>query len=142
MLTKMRREPPAHFLLIGLARFAVYNVAKPGTNLASSPRRIEVTTDDQRQRQLELREWFHKNSGRVAQRGRASFRHLCSSFDRRREHARDDATRALSAAAGKQSDLSATAASADPFLLESDYGDRTPEHLLFPVPAAKAAESR
>ena len=113
MLTKMRREPLAHFLLIGLARFAAHNVANPGTNLAGSPRRIEVTTDGLRQLQPELREWFQKNSGRFSQPGRASFRHLYFSFDRRREHARDDATRALSAAAGKQSDLSAMAASAE-----------------------------
>jgi hypothetical protein len=197
MLTKMRREPLAHFLLIGLAMFAVYEVVNPGTNLAGSPRRIEVTADDLRQLQLafaaqwhraptaqemsglveskyreeilyrealalgldkedtivkrrmvqkmeflaedvstvrdptpvELRDWFKENSGRFAQPGRVSFRHLYYSFDRRREHARGDATRALTVVAGKESDLPATAATADTFMLQSYYGDRTPEQL-------------
>src|SRR5262249_25970933 len=57
---------------------------------------------------------------------RASFRHLYFSFDRG-PGARDAAVAALAKVAGKPADAPGLATTADPFMFQDYYGDRTPE---------------
>ena len=77
----------------------------------------------------ELKAWFEKNASHFALPSRVTFRHLYFSFDRRGEHSRADATRALTKLAGQPADLPATLNLADPFMYQSYYADRTPEYV-------------
>jgi len=77
----------------------------------------------------ELRAWFEKNADTFTLPGRASFRHLYFSPDRRGQRAREDAVQALSRLAGQPEDAKEAAALADPFMFQDYYGDRTPEQL-------------
>jgi hypothetical protein len=191
------REPLVHFLLIGLALFAVYGALQkvPGKSGASD--RIEFTQDDLRQLQVaftaqwqrpptsqeflgllnakvreeilyrealalgldkddtivkrrmsqkmeflsedvaaaheptlqELKDWFAKNPQGFALPGRATFRHLFFSFDRRGQKAQEDAARALKKLVGKPEDYPAASPLTDPFMLQDYYRDRTQEQL-------------
>ena len=73
----------------------------------------------------ELRAWFDKNAARFALPGRATFRHVYFSPDRRGAHTRADAEAALARFAGQPIDVSAT--TGDPFMFQSFYGDRSME---------------
>jgi len=46
------REPPLHFLLIGLVLFALYRILNPAAVEQENRRRIEITDDDLRQLEL------------------------------------------------------------------------------------------
>jgi hypothetical protein len=76
----------------------------------------------------ELRAWYAQNSSRFALPSRTSFHHLYFSSDRG-PGARDAAAAALTRIAGKPSDTPATAASADPFMFQDYYAERTPEQI-------------
>jgi peptidyl-prolyl cis-trans isomerase C len=191
------REPLVHFLLIGLALFAVYGALQKVPGKSDASYRIEFTQDDLRQLQMaftaqwqhpptsqelqglleakvreeilyrealalgldkddtivkrrmaqkmeflsedvaaahepttqELKDWFAKNPQRFVLPGRATFRHLFFSFDRRGQKAQVDAARALKKLAGKPEDYPAASALADPFMLQDYYRDRTPEQV-------------
>jgi peptidyl-prolyl cis-trans isomerase C len=191
------REPLVHFLLIGLALFAVYGALQKVPGKSGSSYRIEFTRDDLRQLQMaftaqwqrpptsqefqglldakvreeilyrealalgldkddtivkrrmaqkmeflsedvaaahepttqELKDWFAKNPQGFVLPGRATFRHLFFSADRRGQKAREDAARALKKLAGAPEDYPAASALADPFMLQDYYRDRTPEQL-------------
>jgi peptidyl-prolyl cis-trans isomerase C len=208
-LGRWLREPLLHFLLIGVALFAVYRIRNPEAAQPKNGSEIKLTEDDVRQmddywmgqwhrhptagewrslidnkireeilyreavamgldqedtivrRRLaqkmdflmediaslhdpdhqELKVWFEKNSERFSLPPRITFHHLYFSPDRRGAAARADAFRAL----GRLNDKSgATAAKgaglADPFMFQSDYGDRTPEQItgVFGADFAKA----
>jgi peptidyl-prolyl cis-trans isomerase C len=77
----------------------------------------------------ELKDWFAKNPQGFALPGRATFRHLFFSFDRRGQKAQEDAARALKKLVGKPEDYPAASALTDPFMLQDYYRDRTPEQL-------------
>jgi hypothetical protein len=77
----------------------------------------------------ELRAWFEKNSARFALPPRVSFRHLYFSPDRRGQHARDEAARALERLTGKAGDWPGATALADRFMYQDYYGDRSLEQL-------------
>ncbi len=77
----------------------------------------------------ELKAWFERNGDKFTLPGRVTFRHLYFSVDRRGQHARDDAVRALEKLAGQPEDAKGAAALADPFMFQDYYGDRTPEAL-------------
>jgi peptidyl-prolyl cis-trans isomerase C len=77
----------------------------------------------------ELKAWFEKNSERFAVPPRASFRHLYFSPDRRKEHAREDAVRALRRLAGQPADSPIARGLGDPFMFQDYYGDRSFDHL-------------
>ena len=77
----------------------------------------------------ELKAWFEKNAQRFTIAGRASFRHLYFSFDRRGEHARDEADRALQKLADQPADAPGASTLADPFMFQDYYGDRSPEQV-------------
>jgi peptidyl-prolyl cis-trans isomerase C len=72
----------------------------------------------------ELAAWFAAHAERFAQPARATFRQLYFSPDRRGARARDDAAHALATLATAPADAPAAAALADPFMFESDFGDR------------------
>jgi peptidyl-prolyl cis-trans isomerase C len=59
--------------------------------------------------------------------GRASFRHLYFSFDKRGERAREAARRALEKLGGQRGDSAAGASLGDPFMFQDYYGDRAAE---------------
>jgi len=77
----------------------------------------------------ELKDWFEKNAPRFTVPGRASFRHLYFSFDKRGERAREAAAGALDKLAGKPVDSPDAATLADPFMFQDYYGDRSPEQV-------------
>jgi hypothetical protein len=58
---------------------------------------------------------------------RTTFRHLYFSPDRRGKRAHEDAAHALAKVAGKPMDSGEAAATADPFMFQDYYGDRTAE---------------
>jgi peptidyl-prolyl cis-trans isomerase C len=77
----------------------------------------------------ELRAWFEKNPQRFTIAGRASFRHLYFSFDKRGEGVREAAERVLAKLAGQPADSPGAATLADPFMFQDYYGDRSPEQV-------------
>ena len=95
----------------------------------------EPTTD-------ELKPWFEKNRDKFALPSRVSFRHLYFSPDRRGQHARDDAAKALTQLAGQPEDTARGATVADPFMFQDYYRDRAPDYLgkEFGPPFAQAVE--
>ena len=76
----------------------------------------------------ELKAWFEKNTERFAFPPRFTFHHLYFSPDKRGPTTRQDATRALGKLAS-QDGGHVPADLADPFIFQSDYGDRTPEQI-------------
>jgi hypothetical protein len=74
----------------------------------------------------DLRAWYEQNKARFALPGRASFRHVYFSPDRRGSAARADAEGALVPLAGKPIDAAA-AAGGDPFMFHAFYGNRSLE---------------
>src|SRR5206468_3786371 len=82
----------------------------------------EPTTD-------ELKSWYAKNTDKFAMPKRISFRHLYFSPDRRGEHARDDAAKALAQLTGQSEDSKLAESLADPFMFQDYYRDRAPESL-------------
>ena len=76
----------------------------------------------------ELAAWFEKHAERFALPGRASFRHLYFSPDRRGARAHDDAAQVLEQLGGQPEDASA-AALGDPFMFQDTLADRSPEQL-------------
>jgi len=75
--------------------------------------------------EAELREWFAKNTDRFLLPPRVSFRHLYFSQDRG-PAARDAAAAALAKIAGKSADAPEAVGSADPFMFQDYYAERTP----------------
>jgi peptidyl-prolyl cis-trans isomerase C len=73
----------------------------------------------------ELKTWFDKNTEKFALPCRYSFRHIYFSPDKRGTNARDDAAKAL-AKIGGQPEYSPLIGSADRFMFQDYYGDRTP----------------
>ena len=73
----------------------------------------------------ELRAWFEKNTDKFALPSRYSFRHIYFSPDKRGTDTHDDAAQALTKIAGQPED-STLIASADRFMFQDYYGDRTP----------------
>jgi peptidyl-prolyl cis-trans isomerase C len=82
----------------------------------------EPTTD-------ELKAWFERNRDKFALPSRVSFRHLYFSTDRRGQHARDDAAKALAQLADQPEDAPLAATLADPFMFQNYYRDRAPDYL-------------
>jgi hypothetical protein len=74
----------------------------------------------------ELKAWFEGSAERFALPGRVTFRHLYFSPDRRGDHTRADAARALLKLADAPTDAEALALG-DPFMFQDYYGDRTPD---------------
>jgi hypothetical protein len=62
--------------------------------------------------------------------GRASFRHLYFSFDKRGEGVREDAEGVLAELADQPVDWPGTGTLADPFMFQDYYGDRSPEQVV------------
>jgi len=77
----------------------------------------------------ELKTWYEKNNQKFMIPSRVSFRHLYFSFDRRGQHARDDAVAALAKFAGEPEDSKLATSLADPFMFQDYYGDRAPGQL-------------
>jgi len=77
----------------------------------------------------ELKSWFEKNKAMFAQPSRLSFRHLYFTPDRRGQHARDDAAKALARLAGQPQNAKLAASLADPFMFQDYYRDRAPDYL-------------
>jgi peptidyl-prolyl cis-trans isomerase C len=77
----------------------------------------------------ELKEWFAKNSQQFALPGRATFRHLFFSFDRRGQNAQTDAETALTRISGLPEDSPVAKSESDPFMFQNYYADRDPEQL-------------
>ena len=73
----------------------------------------------------ELQAWFAEHPTRFVLPGRATFRLLYFSPDRRGDRALDDATHALEQLASEPGDAPAAAALADPFMFQDYYGDRS-----------------
>ena len=73
----------------------------------------------------ELKAWFAKNTDKFALPGRYSFRHVYFSPDKHGKNAYSDAAAALTKIAGQPED-STLIASADRFMFQDYYGDRTP----------------
>ncbi len=76
-----------------------------------------------------LAEDVANNSQKFAIPARFSFRHLYFSTDRRGEHARDDAAKALAQLTGQPEDSKLAASLADPFMFQDYYRDRAQEYL-------------
>jgi hypothetical protein len=74
----------------------------------------------------ELAAWFAQNARRFALPGRASFRHLYFSPDRRGARAHDDAAQALDQLGGQPEDAPAVG---DPFMFQDTLADRSSEQL-------------
>jgi peptidyl-prolyl cis-trans isomerase C len=197
LLNRWLREPLLHFLLIGLALFAIYRALNPEAVGRGNRSRIELTDDDLRQLELawmaqwrrsptpeemrrlvetkvreeilyrealafgleqgdtivkrrmvqkmellaedlsalreanreELKAWFEKNPQRFTIAGRASFRHLYFSFDKRGEGVRAAAEGVLAALADQPVDWPGAGTLADPFMFQDFYGDRSPEQV-------------
>ena len=77
----------------------------------------------------ELRVWFEKHATRFARPGRATFRHLYFSPDKRGPRAREDAARALEKIASKPMDSPDAAGLGDPFMFQDYYADRAPDEV-------------
>ena len=77
----------------------------------------------------ELKTWFASNAERFTLPGRVTFRHLYFSPDRRGDHAREDAARALAQIAGKPMDSPEAIVLGDPFMFQDYYGDRAPDEV-------------
>lgn len=77
----------------------------------------------------ELEAWFAENSTRFAVPGRATFRVLYFSPDRRGDRAREDATHALGRLASEPLDAPALSTIGDPFMFQDYYGDRSFEDI-------------
>ena len=77
----------------------------------------------------ELKLWFTQNTKKFAMSSRISFRHLYFSPDSRREHARDDAAKALTKLTGEPENSKLASPLADSFMLQDYYRDRTPDYL-------------
>ncbi len=77
----------------------------------------------------ELKAWFGKNAEKFALPGRVTFRHLFFGFDKRGQSARKDAAAALQKLAGQPENSPLAAASADTFMFEDYYADRTATEL-------------
>jgi peptidyl-prolyl cis-trans isomerase C len=77
----------------------------------------------------ELKTWFKKNAERFALPPRITFHHLYFSPDKRGAAARADAARALDKLKDKSGVTPQGTDVADPFMFQSDYGDRTPEQI-------------
>jgi hypothetical protein len=77
----------------------------------------------------ELKDWFEKNPQRFTIAGRASFRHLYFSFDKRGERVREAAEGMFAELAGKPADAPEAAMLADPFMFQDYYGDRSPDQV-------------
>jgi peptidyl-prolyl cis-trans isomerase C len=77
----------------------------------------------------ELSEWYAKNKAQFAMPARYSFRHMYFSPDRRRDHARDDAVRALARLAGQPENSALAGTLADPFMFQDYYRERAPDFL-------------
>jgi peptidyl-prolyl cis-trans isomerase C len=77
----------------------------------------------------ELEVWFEQNAPRFTVAGRASFRHLYFSFDKRGERAREAAEGAFEKLVGQPADSPQAATLADPFMFQDYYGDRSPEQV-------------
>lgn len=73
----------------------------------------------------ELKAWFEKHTDKFALPSRYSFRHVYFSPDKRGKNAFNDAGQALAKIAGQPED-SPLIASADRFMFQDYYGDRTP----------------
>ena len=73
----------------------------------------------------ELKTWFEKHTDKFALPSRYSFRHIYFSPDKRGKNAFNDAGQALTKIAGQPED-SPLIASADRFMFQDYYGDRTP----------------
>jgi peptidyl-prolyl cis-trans isomerase C len=197
VLKRWLREPLLHFLVAGLALFAIYRALNPAALEQANLSRIELTNDDLRQLEVgwtaqwrrpptseemrrlvdskvreeilyrealalgldqgdtivkrrmaqkmeflaedmsdlrepnreELEGWFAKNPQRFTVTGRASFRHLYFSFDKRGERAREAAERALERLSSQLADSPEAATLADPFMFQDYYGDRSPEQV-------------
>ncbi len=77
----------------------------------------------------ELRTWFAKNPEKFALPGRATFRHLFFSSDKRGENAQANAAAALVKLSGQPDNTPLAAALADAFMFQDYYADRTPVEL-------------
>jgi peptidyl-prolyl cis-trans isomerase C len=77
----------------------------------------------------ELKTWFENHQKDFTMPGRITFRHLYFSPDRRGQHAREDAERALNLINGKPADWSGSKNLADPFMFQDYYGDRSSDQL-------------
>src|SRR5262249_10165490 len=77
----------------------------------------------------ELKTWYESHSDKFALPGRATFRQLYFSPDRRGKRAHDDAAKALAELAGQPEDSKRASPLADPFMFQDYYGDRTSEQL-------------
>jgi len=77
----------------------------------------------------ELEAWFARNTDKFALPGRINFRQLYFSPDRRGDHARGDAEKALAKLAGQPVDAKIAASFSDPFMLQDYYGDRSPAQI-------------
>ena len=75
----------------------------------------------------ELKAWFEKNTGKFALPSRYSFRHLYFSPDKRGKSAEEDAAKALTKITGQPEDSRLADSTADQFMFQDFYGDRTPE---------------
>lgn len=73
----------------------------------------------------ELKAWFEKHTDKFALPSRYSFRHVYFSPDKRGKNAHEDAGQALTKIGGQPED-SPLIASADRFMFQDYYGDRTP----------------
>lgn len=87
-----------------------------------------------------LRGWFKDNAQRFLLPARVSFRHLYFSPDRRGEHSREAATRALELLAGRSGDWKDAESLGDPFMDRDYYGDRSADDMgkLFGLNFAQA----
>jgi hypothetical protein len=74
----------------------------------------------------ELKAWFEKNTDKFTLPSRYSFRHIYFSPDKRGKNARDDAAQALARTAGQPEDSPLIPSTADRFMFQDYYSDRTP----------------
>jgi peptidyl-prolyl cis-trans isomerase C len=77
----------------------------------------------------ELEAWYAQNAGKFALPGRINFRQIYFSPDRRGALARDDAVKALAQLSEQGGDSTLAASFSDPFMLQDDYAERSPEQL-------------
>ncbi|OWV91953.1 peptidylprolyl isomerase [Rhizobium sp. N122] len=91
--------------------------------LASDVAALQEPTD------VELKDWFEKNSDTFALPAHATFRHLYFSTDRHGKETKEAAAAALALIEGKSPESSEVAAIGDPFMFQSNYGDATPDQM-------------
>ena len=77
----------------------------------------------------ELKAWFSRNAEKFALPSRITFRHIFFGFDKRGQNAQRDAAAALGKLAGQPQTSPLAAASADAFMFEDYYADRTAQQL-------------